>query len=206
MIEPLFCNLDDRSIVYRSVSDLFGVCTYFLVDQEKVIIVDPGRLSEEVYHWLEQFKAHKKIIYLTHEHFDHHYDVNKLLAFENTAAFSISIDFEQAIKCGRKNLSYYYNTPIESVLSKQTEFNFFEIIVTPGHSKFSVCFMYKNMLFGGDTVIEKENLVLKLPGSNKIDYKESIDKIKNLTSKNTIVLPGHGNLFLFNNWFKISNQ
>ena len=61
------------------------------------------------------------------------------------------------------------------------------------------------MLFGGDTVIEKENLILKLPGSNKIDYKESIDKIINAIPKNTIVLPGHGNLFIFNTWFKISN-
>ena len=138
----MFCNLDDKSIVYRSVSDLFGVCTYFLVDQEKVIIVDPGRLSDGVYFWLEQFKDHKKIIYLTHEHFDHHYDVNKLLEFQNTSAYLNSIDFENAIKCSRKNLSYYHNTPIESVLSVQTESNFFEIIVTPGHSKFSVCFMY----------------------------------------------------------------
>ena len=62
MVEPLFCNLDDRSIVYRSVSDLFEVCIYFLVDQEKVFIIDPGRLSEDVYLWLEQFKNHQKII------------------------------------------------------------------------------------------------------------------------------------------------
>ena len=79
MVEPLFCNLDDRSIVYRSVSDLFGVCIYFLVDQKKVLIIDPGRLSEDVYLWLGQFINHKKIIYITHEHFDHHFDLNKLL-------------------------------------------------------------------------------------------------------------------------------
>jgi glyoxylase-like metal-dependent hydrolase (beta-lactamase superfamily II) len=79
MVEILFCNLDDRSILYRSVSELFGVCTYFLVDLEKVLIVDPGKLNDNVYVWLEQFQRHKKIIYLTHEHFDHHFDVNKLL-------------------------------------------------------------------------------------------------------------------------------
>ena len=60
MVETLFCNLDDKSIVYRSVSKLFGVCTYFLVDPKKVLIIDPGKLSDEVYVWLEQFKNHKK--------------------------------------------------------------------------------------------------------------------------------------------------
>ena len=200
MVEPLFCNLDDRSIVYRSVSDLFEVCIYFLVDQEKVLIIDPGRLSEDVYLWLEQFKNHQKIIYLTHEHFDHHYDVNKLLKILNTSTFFYSKEFEDALQCSRKNLSYYYNIAIETALSIPSSTNYFEVIETPGHSIFSVCFLYKNILFGGDTVIDKKNLVLKLPGSNKMNYKESIDKIKNIIPDDTIVLPGHGDLFLFSTW------
>lgn len=200
MVDSLFCNLDDRSIVYRSVSDLFGVCTYFLVDQEKVLIIDPGRLSEDAYLWLEQFKDRKKIIYITHEHFDHHYDVNKLLKILNTSTFFYSKEFEDALQCSRKNLSYYYNIAIETALSIPSSTNYFEVIETPGHSIFSVCFLYKNILFGGDTVIDKKNLVLKLPGSNKMNYKESIDKIKNIIPDDTIVLPGHGDLFLFSTW------
>ena len=200
MGEPLFCNLDDRSIVYRFVSDLFGVCVYFFVDQGKMLIIDPGRLSEDVYLWLEQFKNHKKIIYITHEHFDHHYDVNKLLKIQNTSTFCYSKEFKDALQCSRKNLSYYYNIAIETTLSIPSVTNYFEVIETPGHSIFSVCFLYKKMLFGGDTIIDKKNLILKLPGSNKINYKESIAKIKNIISGDTIVLPGHGDLFLFNTW------
>jgi len=171
-----------------------------MVDQEKVLIVDPGRLSEDVYLWLEQFKNHKKIIYLTHEHFDHHYDVNKLVLFQNTSIFIFSDAFKNALFNKRLNLSYYCNIPIETSCTQTTDSNFFEVIETPGHSKFSVCFMYKNMLFGGDTIINKEYLVLKLPGSNKFDYKESVIKIKRIINKNTIVLPGHGNLFCFDSW------
>jgi glyoxylase-like metal-dependent hydrolase (beta-lactamase superfamily II) len=200
MVEPLFCNLDDRSIVYRSISDLFGVCIYFLVDHEKVLIIDPGRLSEDVYIWLEQFKNHKKIIYITHEHFDHHYDVNKLLKIQNTSAFFYSKEFEESLQCGRKNLSYYYDITIETALSIKSDSNYFEVIETPGHSIFSVCFLYKNLLFGGDTVIDKKSLILKLPGSNKLDFKESMDKIKNIIPGDTVVLPGHGDFFLFNTW------
>jgi glyoxylase-like metal-dependent hydrolase (beta-lactamase superfamily II) len=197
MVETLFCNLDDKSMVYRSISKLFGVCTYFLVNKEKVLIIDPGKLSDEVYLWLEQFKKHKKIIYLTHEHFDHHFDVNKLLLMHNTYLHFFSENFKKAISNSKVNLSYYYNTPIETSSKLTKKFNFLEVIETPGHSKQSVCLLYKNLLFGGDTVIHKEYLVLKLPGSNKNDYRESIATIKTKTNQNTIVLPGHGNLFFF---------
>ena len=78
--------------------------------------------------------------------------------------------------------------------------NFFEVIETPGHSKFSFCFLYKNILFGGDTIIKKEYLVLKLPGNNKTDYSESVAKIKLKTTKNTLVLPGNGSVFCFDTW------
>jgi glyoxylase-like metal-dependent hydrolase (beta-lactamase superfamily II) len=115
MVEKLFSNIDDKSVVYRSVSSLFAVCTYFIVDDEKVLIVDPGKLSDEVYLWLEQFQNHKKIIYVTHEHFDHHYDVNKLLEFKNTFIYLKSEAFENALSNYKTNLSYYYNTPIKTI-------------------------------------------------------------------------------------------
>jgi glyoxylase-like metal-dependent hydrolase (beta-lactamase superfamily II) len=87
--------------------------------------------------------------------------------------------------------------PIKTHCNKSTGLNYFEVIETPGHSKLSLCLLHKNLLFGGDTIIEKENLVLKLPGSNRIDYKESIAKVKIKINNNTIVLPGHGNFFYF---------
>lgn len=200
MIETLFSNIDDKSTVYRSVSDLFAVCTYFLVDNEKVIIVDPGKLSDEVYFWLEQFKNHKKIIYVTHEHFDHHYDVNKLLQNSNSYLHYFSENFNIAIANNKINLSFYYNIPLATVSKVKKEFKFFKVIETPGHSKLSVCLLYNNLLFGGDTIINKEYLILKLPGSNKEDYKKSVIKIKSKIQKNTIVLPGHGNIFCFDIW------
>lgn len=200
MAEPLFCNIDDKSTVYRSVSDLFDVCTYFLIDQDKVIIVDPGRLSEDVYLWLEQFKTHQKIIYITHEHFDHHYDVNKLLEMDKTCVYAPDAVFKEALSNCRTNISFYYNLPVETNCSKVSTTNYFDVIATPGHSAHSYCFKYKNILFGGDTVIEKKYLVFKLPGGDKSKFEESVLKLNTKTEPNTIVLPGHGNLFYFNKW------
>ena len=200
MVEQLFCNIDDKSVVYRSVSDLFGVCTYFLVDDKKILIIDPGKLSDEVYNWLLPFTNHQKYIYLTHEHFDHHFDVNKLMEFKNTYLYLYSDEFKNALCNSRTNLSYYYNTPIETSTKNTIDLLFLNLLKTPGHGKFSVCFLNKNLLFGGDTVIEKQYLVLKLPGSNKNFFKESMEKLKKIIPKDTIVLPGHGSLFCFDSW------
>ena len=201
MVEPLFCNIDDKSIVYRSVSELFNVCTYFIVDSHNVIVVDPGKLSQDVCVWLESFQYLNKIIYITHEHFDHHYDVIYLLSFPNTSVFVPSSEFEMAVTDTRTNLSHYYNSPIQSNLNKKSKVDFFKVIPTPGHSRFSFCFKYKNILFGGDTLINAKYLVLKLPRANKSDYKESIKNLNNLLELDTVVLPGHGELFCFDKIF-----
>lgn len=200
MIEQLFCNLDDKSIVYRFVSELFQVCTYFLIDKEKIIIVDPGKLNEEVYNWLNHYDSLNKIIYITHEHFDHHFDVNKLLKIANTKVYIQSNEFKKAIYNCRTNISYNYNMPIETECINLSNQNYFEIIATPGHSKFSYCFKYKNMLFGGDSIIKKKYLVFKLPGGNKNDFIRSADNLTKTIDSKTIVLPGHGDLFFFNEW------
>ncbi|NDP28760.1 MAG: MBL fold metallo-hydrolase [Flavobacterium sp.] len=200
MVEPLFCNTDDRSIVYRFVSDLFHVCTYFVVDDEKVIIVDPGKMNDDVYEWLLQFNEIDKIIYITHEHFDHHFDVNLMLRYPRTSVCFHSDNFASAILNTRKNLSHYYNMPVETTCNQISIFNYFHVIATPGHSELSYCFRYKNLLFGGDTVIEKEYLVLKLPGSDKAKFKESVLSLRNNIEINTVVLPGHGNVFCFDKW------
>lgn len=200
MVEPLFCNTDDRSVVYRYVSDLFKVCTYFIVDDEKVIIVDPGKMDIDVYEWLLQFNEIDKIIYITHEHFDHHFDVNLMLRYPRTSVYLNSKKFASVILDTRKNLSHYYNTPIATRCSKISVSNYLHVMPTPGHSEMSYCFRYKNLLFGGDTVIENKYLVLKLPGSDKAKFKESVLKLRNNIELNTVVLPGHGNIFCFDKW------
>ena len=130
MVEPLFCNIEDKSTIYRYVSEFFQVCTYFLICKEKVIIVDPGKLNKEVYSWLLQFKNLDKIIYITHEHFDHHFDVNYLLSFPKTTIYLPTKEFEEALKNSRKNLSYYNSNPIETNCCQISVVNYLEIIAT----------------------------------------------------------------------------
>jgi len=179
---------------------LFHVCTYFIVDELKVIIVDPGKLNDNVCKWLLQFNEIDKIIYVTHEHFDHHFDVNLLLGYQRTSLYLHTDGFADAIFNPRTNLSHFYDMSVETKSNHRSILNFFEVIETPGHSGHSCCFRYKNLLFGGDTVIENKYLVFKLPGGDKSKFKESVIKLREITESDTIVLPGHGGIFDFDKW------
>ncbi len=179
---------------------MFGVCSYFILEQDKLIIIDPGKFDDSIFEWLNKFNNLRKIVYITHEHFDHHYNANKVFELEKTYFFSPCENFNLVIKDVRKNLSYYYNDPIETVVKLNTVISDLKIIKTPGHSKESYCFVYDNLLFGGDTVIEKKYLVFKLPGGNRNDFNYSIKNIRDNIDLNTIVLPGHGDLFYFDEW------
>ncbi len=179
---------------------MFGVCSYFILEQDKLIIIDPGKFDDSVFAWLNKFIDLRKIVYITHEHFDHHYNANKVFDLENTYFFSPFEKFDIALRDIRKNLSFYYNDPIKTVAVSKMFESFLKVIKTPGHSEESYCFVYDNILFGGDTIIDKKYLVLKLPGSNKKDYENSINLLKEQLVKDSIVLPGHGEFFDFEKW------
>lgn len=200
MVEPLFCNLKNNSTLFRYISDLFGVCSYFILEQDKLIIIDPGKLNDNIFEWLNRFNNLKKVVYITHEHFDHHYHANKVFNLENTFLFSPSIFFCEALKDTRKNLSYFYNDPRETIADSITFEKDFEVFNTPGHSQESYCFVYDNIVFGGDTIIKKKYLVLKLPGSDKKIYNNTINFLKEKIDVNSIVCPGHGEYFCLENW------
>ena len=87
MVEPLFCNLNKRATFYRYVSKLFNVCTYFIVEEDKLIIIDPGKLDDKVFEWLNKYKSINKTVYISHEHFDHHYHANRIFELEKTFFF-----------------------------------------------------------------------------------------------------------------------
>ena len=63
---------------------MFGVCSYFILEQDKLIIIDPGKFDDSVFAWLNKFNNLRNIVYITHEHFDHHYNANKVFDLENT--------------------------------------------------------------------------------------------------------------------------
>ena len=73
----------------------------------------------------------------------------------------------------------------------------FEVTSTPGHSEGSACYcLLGKMVFTGDTLIQNTSVITTFPGGNKVDFENiTLPYLKKL-SKETIVMPGHGDPFI----------
>ena len=146
------------------VGDLQTNCYILSIDND-VLIIDPGDEYEKI---IDKVYGKNILgILITHRHFDH---IGALKYFDN-------VIYEY------KNLS-------------EKEYNIgkfkFNVIYTPGHTKDSVCYYFKdeNTLFTGDFIF-KDGIGRTDLGGNSIDMINSLNKIKFLKG-DTLVYPGHG--------------
>ncbi|MCX8058975.1 MAG: MBL fold metallo-hydrolase [Spirochaetes bacterium] len=207
-------------------------CYYFNFD-DNIIVVDPACKSEKLYKYIESRKNYKKYIILTHNHIDHINGVNYLL--ENFSDFNVVMHENDAQKYydtyinGASYLgieyenfdisiildkNYFYKDElISKILKKFPLFKFYKLpeiedlifFTTPGHTAGSISFIYKNLLFTGDTLFQNGWGRTDLPSGDEYRIKESILlyyeikenyllKLENFSFifKDFIVLPGHG--------------
>ena len=145
--------------------DTFG-STVYVLKLEKNILIDTSSEAnrEELIKDLGELKLSPEaidIVILTHNHWDH---TGNLSIFKN--ATTITPD----------NLS-----TLPSIIKP---------IKTPGHTKDSLCFLYKDILFSGDTIFHEGGRGrTDFPGGSENQIQESIKKLKTL--KYNILCPGH---------------
>lgn len=152
--------------VFQIYFNEFGSCVYVIKQDRDNILIDTSseENGQDLLNQLEKLKINPRDVHyilLTHRHFDH---IGNLYMFPNAKI----IDAEN-IK--------------ELILLN------FRPILTPGHTKDSICFQYKNILFSGDTLFHS--------GIGRTDFKESepekmqssLDKLKHLDYE--ILAPGH---------------
>ena len=65
----------------------------------------------------------------------------------------------------------------------------FKIIETPGHTGGSICLLYKDVLFTGDTLFDCGCGRVDLPSSEPSLMKESLEKLEKIKYK--FFCPGH---------------
>lgn len=174
------------------------------------VIVDPGsKYPDTVFEFLEKEGLIPIYIILTHEHFDHCWGVNDIVKKFNTPIICSEI-CAVAIQSDKGNCSVFYDNKERFTINHKTiaiedignklVFNgdLFHFINTPGHTKASICFYVNNMIFSGDTLINGERTVTKLPTSSKEDLKQTLSYLRNNITKEYTVFSGHGDCFLFN--------
>jgi glyoxylase-like metal-dependent hydrolase (beta-lactamase superfamily II) len=151
--------------VYQITFKSFGSCVY-LIKLEKNILIDSSSKenAKELLEELNKLNIDPRdigVILLTHSHFDH---IGNIEFFPN------------AIVHKKNNLNEFNDSRIT-------------IIESPGHTKDSVCFLFKDILFSGDTLFHNGIGRTDFPESAPDKMKDSLEKLKKINYKT--LCPGH---------------
>lgn len=151
-------------------------------------------------------------IFLTHEHTDHTWGVNALVEkfgakviCSEVCKQNLSKEFQAYFLLYYDNPDYHYTVCKVDMTTEELggqlewEGNAVEFVYTPGHSMGSVCILIDGMLFTGDTIMQSKPYINKRNGSKEL-YNETVRRITSTISGNTIICPGHGEEFSFNQW------
>ncbi len=181
---------------------------YVLEESSRAIVVDPGCSNV---HSLTEYLAHNSLkldyIILTHEHIDH-VQSTKSVAELYDAPVIATAECIDALHNPQLNLSADYpdvepqsylpprTTTIESLGNNIVWGNIgICFYATPGHSAGSMCFTVSDILFSGDTLLEKIKTYTTAPNSSIVELRDSFELIKSSFSPTQIVYPGHGTPF-----------
>lgn len=181
---------------------------YVLEESSHAIVVDPGCSNV---HSLTEYLVHNSLkldyIILTHEHIDHVQSV-KRLAEQYGVEVIASAECIEALADPYLNLSAEYpgvepqsylppkTTTIESLNNTIVWENIgICFYATPGHSSGSMCFTVSDILFSGDTLLEKIKTYTTAPNSSITELRNSFETIKKGFSEQCLVYPGHGEPF-----------
>lgn len=145
----------------------FGSCVYLIKIKDYNILIDTSSkdCKRELLTDLKSLKLSPddiNIILITHHHYDHDENIN---IFKYSKVFDIN---------------NYKNIPIKDI----------KTILVPGHTKDSIAFYYKKVLFSGDTIFNDGFI-------GRTDFKESVPDKMNVSVKKLrnlkfdILCPGH---------------
>lgn len=152
--------------VFQMYFKEFGSCVYLVKIGKDNILIDTSSKenAKELLHELKKLNIDIRdihIILLTHTHNDH---IGNLDLFPNAKIYDA------------KNIN-----ELNLILIRP--------IKTPGHTKDSLSFLYKDILFSGDTLFHNGTGRTDLPESEPSKMEESLSQLKKLDY--TILAPGH---------------
>lgn len=173
---------------------------FILFDENKdAFVVDPGESSENIIETIEKNDLNIKYILLTHGHFDHVGAVAALVK-KFKAPVYMSKEDKDFLESPKEVRASAFGMQIEAAevdvfVKEGDEIPFSEdtikVIETPGHTLGSVCYLFKNYLFAGDTLFNGSIGRTDFPESDHTLMVESLKKLKKLDD-DIYVLSGHG--------------
>lgn len=175
----------------------------YLINSEEPVLIDtcyPGK-SKQIIEEMADLGIRPKHIFLTHHDVDHignakilqEYTGAKLWATKEDEPFIIGKKNRPGIKRIVQSIVRVEKPNIDLFFSDNQAILSIKVISTPGHTPGHVCFLYKNVLFAGDLIANRNGRLQLLPKfgnwNNEI-LKSSVEKIKSLDFD--WICPAHG--------------
>lgn len=173
--------------------------SYLIFDKDKsnkAILIDPAQSYLEVKSFIDSENLFIDKILLTHGHFDHIMDVpiwQKLGAkvYGHPAEID-NLTSELTLMINKKYNQE--NVKIDFFISDNLTLNFeiceIKVLLTPGHTKGSLCYILDDLIFTGDTLFRESFGRTDFIDGDFSEIKKSIKKILTLKD-NFSIYPGH---------------
>ena len=174
---------------------------YLVWNDLACVLIDPGDDAERIETALQQLGKPLKAILLTHGHFDHVGAVKALKErYPQVPVMIGALDEELLLEPERVYKGMLSRIPdslhlkADRLLSDGDEINVkgmhFTVIATPGHTKGSVCYLYENAIFSGDTLFRGTCGRCDFYGGDSRAMHDSLVKLA-LLEGDRPVYPGH---------------
>jgi len=152
------------------------------------------KLPQEYFDYIKNKQLKIEYLLLTHGHFDHTQDILRFhqmfpetkIVISETDYQKIQTDTAVYCECGK-----FVKPDIFAVEGEDLPFlnRMIRVLETPGHTPGSVCYLYQEMVFCGDTVFCGSVGRTDLPGGSFPMLLQSLQKVKAL--KTGTLYPGH---------------
>ncbi len=153
------------------------------------LVIDPADRADAILSTAGDLGLTIAAILLTHGHFDHVGAVKDLAQDTGCRVFlnPLECTLPPQLTAGKLSYTDTYHGGENLQLAGLS----FSVLHTPGHTPGSVCLLFEDVLFSGDTLFQRSCGRTDFPGGDSALMKKSLQVLRSLP-KDYTVYPGHG--------------